>query len=61
VDEDADRIGRTFMDRPVIHPKSVPAGARVHVAFPPEQARRIQGRLAERYPGVDWLMPPNRL
>ena len=60
VDEDSDRIGRPFMDRPVIHPESVPAGARVHVAFPPVQARRIQGRLANRYPDVHWLVPPER-
>jgi hypothetical protein len=60
VDEDPDRIGRQFMDRPVIHPSSVPAGAGVYVAFPPAQARSIQTRLSERFPAVRWLVPPER-
>jgi 2-polyprenyl-3-methyl-5-hydroxy-6-metoxy-1,4-benzoquinol methylase len=60
VDEDPDRIGRPFMDRPVIHPSAVPAGAGVYVGFPPAQARGIQRRLAERFPAVRWLVPPER-
>jgi 2-polyprenyl-3-methyl-5-hydroxy-6-metoxy-1,4-benzoquinol methylase len=60
VDEDPDRIGRPFMERPVIHPSSVPEGAAVYVAFPPAQARSIQSRLTERYPAVRWLVPPER-
>lgn len=60
VDEDPDRIGRQFMERPVIHPSTVPAGAGVYVAFPPTQARSIRARLVQRFPAVRWLVPPER-
>jgi len=58
VDEDPARVGRQFMERPVLQPAAAPAGASVYIAFPPAQARTIQQRLARVYPGVRWLVPP---
>jgi hypothetical protein len=59
-DEDMTRVGRQFMDRPVMHPSSVPAGAGVYIAFPPTQARAIRDRLTLTYPGIRWLVPPEQ-
>lgn len=58
-DEDPLRVGRQFMNRPVLHPATVPAGAGVYIAFPPAQARAIRQRLAETYPEIRWLVPPD--
>jgi hypothetical protein len=46
------------MERPVVHPSDVPAGAVVYIAFPPSQARAIRDRLAQKYPTIRWLVPP---
>jgi 2-polyprenyl-3-methyl-5-hydroxy-6-metoxy-1,4-benzoquinol methylase len=57
-DEDPQRIGRPFMERPVLHPSGAPAGAGVYIVFPPAQARAIRDRLAQTYPTIRWLVPP---
>jgi SAM-dependent methyltransferase len=61
VDEDMMRVGRQFMDRPVVHPSSVEPGASVYIAFPPAQARDIRDRLTQTYPEIHWLVPPEQL
>jgi 2-polyprenyl-3-methyl-5-hydroxy-6-metoxy-1,4-benzoquinol methylase len=60
VDEDVNRVGREFQARPVLDPTAAPAGAGVYLAFPPAQAREIRRRLAQRYPEIRWLVPPER-
>ena len=53
VDEDKARVGTTFMGKPVLHPRSVPAGAKVIVAVGAPVAGQIARRLA--MPGVDYV------
>lgn len=45
VDEDSSRIGKTFMERPVYHPKDVPIGCNVFIAQPYLIACDIKKRL----------------
>lgn len=45
VDEDLDRIGQQFLNRPVLAPGQVPEGAEIFVALPPPLAGRIAQRL----------------
>jgi SAM-dependent methyltransferase len=45
VDEDSTRIGRTFLDRPVLAPADVPPGADVLVPLAPAIATAVAGRL----------------
>ena len=56
VDEDPNRVGRTFMDRPVYSPPAVPAGSHVFVALPYLLATDICRRL--RRPDVAYHPPP---
>jgi SAM-dependent methyltransferase len=57
VDEDVNRAGREFLDRPVYLPSQVPDGATVYVALIPELARKIAARhTASR---ARWLTPPD--
>lgn len=55
VDEDPNRIGRSYLGRPVHGPGDVPAGSRVFVGLPPAVAAGVCGRLAR--PGVAFLPP----
>jgi SAM-dependent methyltransferase len=55
VDEDPNRVGRTYLGKPVHAPADVPAGSRVFVGLPPAVAAGICGRLAR--PGVTFLPP----
>ena len=59
-DEDMTRVGRHFIDRPVMHPSSVASGAGIYIAFPPTQAGAIRDRLTLTYPEIRWLVPPER-
>ncbi|KAA0593739.1 SAM-dependent methyltransferase [Azospirillum lipoferum] len=47
VDEDMQRVGGTYLGRPILHPRQVPDGARVFVAHTPAFADKIACRLAE--------------
>ena len=55
VDEDPNRVGRTYLGRPVYAPANVPAGTRVFVGLPPAVAAGICSRLAT--PDVTFLPP----
>jgi 2-polyprenyl-3-methyl-5-hydroxy-6-metoxy-1,4-benzoquinol methylase len=59
VDEDPNRIGRTFMGRPVYHPQQVPQESNVFVALPPKFAEGVRQRVAR--PGVTFNLPPSSL
>ena len=45
VDEDPNRVGSKFMERPIFHPEEVPDGAVVFVPLPPEISRTVAQRL----------------
>jgi SAM-dependent methyltransferase len=55
VDEDPNRVGRTYLGRPVHAPANVPTGTRVFVGLPPAVAAGICSRLAT--PGVTFIPP----
>jgi hypothetical protein len=55
VDEDPNRVGRTYLGRPVYAPANVPAGTRVFVGLPSAVAAGICNRLA--MPGVTFIPP----
>lgn len=57
VDEDVNRAGREFLDRPVYLPADVPKGATVYVALSPEIARKIAGRHTAS--NARWITPPD--
>lgn len=56
VDEDPQRVGRTFLGCPVYDPAGVPDGAGVFVALPPAIADPIRRRVGR--PGVSYHVPP---
>jgi SAM-dependent methyltransferase len=56
VEEDVNRIGRTYMGRPVISPTQTPTGAVIFLALVPPIAAAIRARL-KTLP-VDFRMPP---
>lgn len=55
VDEDPNRVGRTYLDKPVYAPAAVPAGSSVFVGLPSAAAVGICSRLATS--GVTFLPP----
>jgi 2-polyprenyl-3-methyl-5-hydroxy-6-metoxy-1,4-benzoquinol methylase len=55
VDEDPNRVGRTYLGRPVHAPDAMPPGSRVFVGLPPAVAAGLCRRLAR--PGVTFLPP----
>jgi hypothetical protein len=55
VDEDPNRVGRTYLGRPVYAPANVPAGTRVFVGLPSAVAAGICSRLA--MPGITFIPP----
>jgi 2-polyprenyl-3-methyl-5-hydroxy-6-metoxy-1,4-benzoquinol methylase len=57
VDEDPDRIGSTYLGRPVCKPKEVGSGSTVLVALAPEAAGEIIRRLSSECPAARWVMP----
>jgi 2-polyprenyl-3-methyl-5-hydroxy-6-metoxy-1,4-benzoquinol methylase len=58
VDEDPNRAGRTYMDRPVYLPNDVPAGSRVLVALPPDFAEPVKARLEKHSLIFKLILPP---
>lgn len=58
VDEDPNRVGRRFGERPICDPMTVPAGARVFVGLGAGLADRVAGRMQAIRPDVTWLLPP---
>jgi len=56
VDEDASRIGRQFMNRPIFHPNQLVDGSEVFVALPAFLAQSIANRLQRK--GVCYQTPP---
>jgi SAM-dependent methyltransferase len=56
VDEDAARVGKLFMGRPVLHPTDLQFGSDVFVAMPQPLAQSVAKRLQR--PGVRYHAPP---
>lgn len=46
VDEDLQRTGRTYLDRPVYAPADAPSGSRIFICLPMFLARRVASRLS---------------
>jgi SAM-dependent methyltransferase len=57
VDEDALRIGKNHLGRPVFGPDSVPAGAEVFLALPPVIATPVYDRLRQSHPHLHLVLP----
>lgn len=58
VDEDPQRVGRIFLDRPVLHPHQVPAHGHVFLSLPPPLAAQIHRRLGAS--NGTYHLPPHR-
>ena len=58
VDEDPNRAGRKYMDRPVHVPGDVPAGSRVFLALPPDFAASVKARLEKNPVDCELVLPP---
>lgn len=48
VDEDPNRVGRTFMGKPILHPDDVTGNPEVFLALPPALAHHVRSRLESR-------------
>jgi 2-polyprenyl-3-methyl-5-hydroxy-6-metoxy-1,4-benzoquinol methylase len=57
VDEDPNRIGREFMDKPIIKPESIPHGASVFLALAPILAKALWQRLKVANPKANYVLP----
>jgi len=57
VDEDANRIGRTHLGRPILAPGAVPSGATVFVALPQPLAEAVAARLHRANPTIEVVLP----
>ena len=55
-DEDPSRRGRRLLDRPILHPDDVPAGATVYVPLIPRVAQAVAARASGS--GADFRLPP---
>jgi dTDP-4-dehydrorhamnose reductase/2-polyprenyl-3-methyl-5-hydroxy-6-metoxy-1,4-benzoquinol methylase len=55
VDEDANRVGKTCLDRPIYHPSRIPPGSHVFMPLPPALAESIRRRIA--HDGVTFHLP----
>jgi len=58
VDEDQSRVGRTFMGKPVYHPKDVPAGSRVFIGLPSQISEKLKARLLQTARNYELILPP---
>jgi 2-polyprenyl-3-methyl-5-hydroxy-6-metoxy-1,4-benzoquinol methylase len=58
VDEDPHRAGRRHFGRPILHPRSVPAGHHVFLGLPHPLAASIKERLAQDATGAIYHLPP---
>jgi hypothetical protein len=58
VDEDAHKVGKQHVGRPIYAPDTVPAEVPVLLVFPPAQADAVFARLETRAPHVSWRLPP---
>jgi len=56
VDEDPNRVGKTYLGRPVYHPNQVPADSHVFLGLPFKLAESIVQRIAK--PEVHYHLPP---
>ena len=56
VDEDPSRIGKSFFNRPVYHPDSVPTGSHVYIAMPYAVAQKVMARMDGRT--ATYHLPP---
>ena len=57
VDEDPAKIGKVWDGRPIIHPASVPAGAKVLIGLPPVTAGPVKRRLEAGSPAGGYITP----
>jgi len=57
VEEDLSRVGRLYMERPVVSPPQVRAGSTVFMALVPQIADQIARRLRDT--AIDMRLPPN--
>ena len=55
-DEDPSRRDRRLLDRPILHPDDVPAGATVYVPLIPQVARAVAARAAGS--SIEFRLPP---
>lgn len=56
VDEDPNRSGKKYLDKPIYHPKDVPPEGNVYIALPLHMARQIKKRLeGDNYPFTCYL------
>jgi SAM-dependent methyltransferase len=56
VDEDASRIGKTLLGRPILSPREVSPKASVFLALTPATARSVKPRFLDH--PASWLLPP---
>lgn len=56
VEEDPNRVGRTYLGRPVVSPGAVKPGSVVYLALIPQIAAQVSGRLGETI--ADLRLPP---
>lgn len=57
LDEDPNRLGKTYMGRPVLHPCHAPQGSRVLIALPTEIAESIKTRMLSLRMNLEWYVP----
>jgi 2-polyprenyl-3-methyl-5-hydroxy-6-metoxy-1,4-benzoquinol methylase len=57
VDEDRNRVGRSYLGRPILSPKQTPAGAVVFLALVPALAASVKLRLRDL--PIDFRLPPS--
>lgn len=57
VDEDPDRAGSRYLERPVLNPSQIPAGTDTLIALAPETAASVHKRLTGQYPARRLVLP----
>lgn len=58
VDEDRNRVGRSYEGRPVLHPQNAPKDVPIILALAPQAALRVSTRWAGA--GLNFVLPPSR-
>jgi SAM-dependent methyltransferase len=56
VDEDRDRVGRKFDNKPILHPQDAPRQVPIALALAPQAASRVSARWADV--GLNFIFPP---
>jgi SAM-dependent methyltransferase len=58
VDEDPYKINKTYLDKPVFSPQTLPSGRSVFLALPFPVAKKVSTRLNSIRPDIIWILPP---